>query len=154
MMSLKTIKATVGQNAANIPTDVATIQYLLNCVPYSVGGPQRELKIDGFAGVITNEAVNRFQKAHFGSANSLVQTDGQTFTELKRYDPLPNSAMVIVPNTVFGKHGEKTAFSCGEKTPFNCGEKQSAFFKKSIDGGGVKQTIDGVKGIIGGSRKA
>ena len=144
-MSLKTIKATVGQGAANIPADVATIQYLLNCVPFSVGGPQRELKIDGFAGVITTEAINRFQKAHFGSSNSLVQTDGQTFDELKRFDPLPKSATFIVPNTTFG--------NCGEKTPFSCGEKTSAAFKKSIDGGGIKRAggeilkraLDGVK---------
>ena len=153
IMSLKTIKASVGQGAANIPADVATIQYLLNCVPYSVGGPQRELKIDGFAGVMTTEAINRFQKTHFGSTNSLVNSDGQTFAELKRYDPLPNSASVIVPNTTFGNCGEKTPFSCGEKTPFNSGEKQSVFFKKSIDGGGIKQTIEGVKGVIIGNKK-
>ncbi len=44
-MSLKTIKETVGANGANIPADVATVQYLLNCVLISHGGPIKELKV-------------------------------------------------------------------------------------------------------------
>jgi hypothetical protein len=87
---------------------VATVQYLLNCAAYSVGGTQRELKIDGFAGVFTIEAVNRFQKTHVDSSNSFIQIDGRTFAELKRYDPLPNGPMVIVLNTAFGNCDEKT----------------------------------------------
>jgi len=94
-MSLKTIRAAVGENAANIPADVATVQYLLNCVPASQGGPQQELKIDGFAGVLTLEAIKRFQKFRFGSATSLVETSDQTFAELKKYDPLPSSAAIV-----------------------------------------------------------
>ena len=95
-MSLKTITATVGESGANIPSDVATVQYLLNCVPVSHGGPIRELKIDGFAGVVTIKPINRFQQTHFGQSNSLVgleQSGGATLVELKKYDPLPNGAI-------------------------------------------------------------
>jgi hypothetical protein len=97
-MSLKTIQAAVGENGMNIPTDVATVQYLLNCVPASQGGPQQELKIDGFAGVLTLEAIKHFQNFRFGSANSRVEANEQTFAELKKYDPLPLSAAIVVPN--------------------------------------------------------
>ena len=57
-MSIKNITATVGKGGTNIPSDVATVQYLLNCVPFSNGEPRRELKIDGFAGVITTGAID------------------------------------------------------------------------------------------------
>ena len=100
-MSGKTITASVGQGGANIPADVAMIQYLLNCVPFSHGGPAQELAIDGFAGVKTICAINRFQTVQFGWANSLVQSEqfgGGTFGTLKKYDPLPFSAPVVAPN--------------------------------------------------------
>ena len=98
-MSLKSIRATVGEGGANIPADVATVQYLLNCVPFSEGGPDRELKIDGFAGVITIEAIKRFQKARLNKSDGLVDTavtGGSTFDELKKYDPLPFSGPVSI----------------------------------------------------------
>lgn len=74
-MSLKTITATVGEGGANIPADVATVQYLLNSVPVSQGGPTKELVIDGFAGVVTIEAINHLQKVHFGSSNSRLESN-------------------------------------------------------------------------------
>ena len=101
-MSLKTIKATVGKECANIPSDVATVQYLLNCVPVSQGGPTKELVIDGFVGVVTTEAINRFQEFHFGSSDSVVKpppSSEQTFDKLKSYDPLPNSSPIVLPNS-------------------------------------------------------
>ncbi len=100
-MSGKFITAAVGQGGANIPADVAMIQYLLNCVPVSHGGPVEELEIDGFAGVLTIQAVNHFQMFQFGWADGLVepgQLGGTTFGELKKYDPLPFSAPVVAPN--------------------------------------------------------
>ena len=98
-MSLKNITSTVGQDAANIPSDVATVQYLLNCVPVSHGGPIKELVIDGFAGVLTIEAVNRFQEFQFGSSNSSVESGGKTLNELKKYDPLPYSSPIVAFNS-------------------------------------------------------
>ena len=119
-MSLKTIRGTVGENGMNISSEVATVQYLLNCVPASQGGPRQELKIDGFAGVLTLEAIKRFQEFRFGSANSLVEANEQTFAELKKYDPLPLSAAGVVPN--LGETGQgikkvKSGISYDDESP-------------------------------------
>lgn len=133
-MSLKTIKAAVGEQCLNIPADVATVQYLLNCVPVSHGGPTRELVIDGFAGVLTHEAVRQFQKVHFGVSDSRIESDGNTFSELKKYDPLPFSAPVITPN--FKKN--EIAHEGIKRTV--------AHIKRTMAHEGIKRTMDGVKG--------
>ena len=128
-MSLKTVTAAVGAGSTNIPSDVATVQYLLNCVPVSRGGPFQELKIDGFAGVITIEAINRFQKFHFGSSNSRVEFGGETLGQLKKYDSSPYSAPVVAPNFK-ASNSEKMDPS-----------KMNLSLGKSIDGGGIKGRI-------------
>jgi len=130
-MNLKTVTATVGDSGANIPADVATIQYLLNCVPVSHGGPIKELAIDGFVGVLTTEAINRFQKAHFGLSNSRVESGGDTFDELKKYDPSPFSAPIIAPN-FNSSNAEKMDPS-----------KMNRGIKKSVEGGGIKRQFHG-----------
>ena len=151
-MSLKTITATVGEGGANIPSDVATVQYLLNCVPVSYGGPIRELKIDGFAGVVTIEAISRFKKAHFGQSNNRVdsaQSGGATLGELKKYDPLPYSAPVILPNfkPSNSQSMDPSKMNRGINSPNQIG---TIYVKKSIDGGGIKRALDGVKRMIEG----
>lgn len=100
-MSGKNITAAVGLGGVNMPTDVATVQYLLNCVPVSHGGPVRELEIDGFVGVITIRAIDRFQNAQFGWCDSRVDTalsGGVTIVEMNKYDPLPFSAPIVAPS--------------------------------------------------------
>lgn len=129
-MSFKAITSTVGEGGANIPADVATIQYLLNCVPISDGGPLRELEINGFAGVATVEAINRFQKARFGRANGRVdpaQSGEGTLAELKKYDPLPFSAPVVPPNF----------------RPLNAQSMDPSKMNKSIEGGGIRYQLYG-----------
>ncbi len=126
-MSLKTITASVGEGCPNIPADVATVQYLLNCVPASNGGLLRALKIDGFAGVVTIEAINRFQKANFGSSDSRLQAGEATFSELKKYDPLPFSAPVIAPNSSVSEKMDPSKMNRG--------------VGKSIEGGGIKARL-------------
>lgn len=121
--------AEVGTGAANIPADVATVQYLLNCVPVSHGGPIKQLKIDGFAGVVTTEAINRFQKVRFGASESRVLPNGKTFNELKRFDLSPFSAPVVVPNF---------RPSVSEKMDPS---KMNRTIGKSIDGGNIKGRI-------------
>lgn len=133
-MSLKTITAAVGQNGANIPADVATVQYLLNFVPASNGGPLRKLKVDGFAGVLTIEAINRFQRFHFGTIDSRVESGEKTFGELKKYDPLPFSAASVAP--ISGS-------AIAEKMDPS---KIDRVIGKSIDGGNIKgQIYSGVR---------
>jgi hypothetical protein len=130
-MSLKTIRAAVGESGANIPADVATVQYLLNCVPVSRGGPRLPLKIDGFAGVVTIEAINRFQNFHFGASNNRVESGDKTFGELKTYDPLPFSAPVVAPKVHF--------FNAEKMDP----SKMNRGLAKSIEGGGIKAHLFG-----------
>lgn len=145
-MSLKTITSTVGEGGTNIPSDVATVQYLLNCVPVSHGGPLQELKIDGFAGVVTIEAISRFQKIQLGSSNNRVEFSGETFDALKKYDPLPYSAPVVAPNF----------------KPSTSESMDPSKMSKSIDGGGVKnltgdihikRTVDGINRLLYGGVK-
>ena len=145
-MSLKTITATVGEQCTNIPADVATVQYLLNCVPVSAGGPTRELVIDGFAGILTNEAIKQFQKVQFGMSDSRVESGGETFDELKKYDPLPFSAPVITPNFKAATVGfEKKIRTLGEKG-FGKNELSVGGFKSTIAHEGIKRTSGGIKG--------
>jgi hypothetical protein len=120
------LTATVGEGGANIPADVATVQYLLNCVPVSQGGHLRELKIDGFAGVVTIEAINRFQKVNFGSSNSRIESSEQTLGELEKYDPLLFSAPVVAPNFILSK-----------------ASMDPSKMNRSIDGGGIKKSVEG-----------
>lgn len=141
-MSLKTINATVGQNGANIPADVATIQYLLNCVPFSQGGPQRELQIDGFAGVFTIEAINRFQQFHFGQSIGIVISSDETLSELKKYDPLPNSSSIAAFNS------QTMDPSKMNREVGRGGTISTIYVKKSVEGGGIKLTLDPLKGRL------
>ena len=140
-MSIKTITTTVGEGGANIPADVATIQYLLNCVPASQGGPIKELKIDGFAGVPTIEAINRFQNFHSGSSESLLQSGDATFGELKKFDPLPFSTPVIAPNFTSSKSSMDPSKM---KKSIDGGSVSDIHIKKSIDGGGIKNLVGSI----------
>jgi peptidoglycan hydrolase-like protein with peptidoglycan-binding domain len=142
-MSLKTITATVGEGGTNIPADVATVQYLLNCVPASNGGPVKELKIDGFAGVVTIEAINRFQKVHFGASDSRVQSGEATFNELKKYDPLPFSAPVIAPNFKLSTTASMDPSKMNRSVAHEGIKRALEGVKKSIDGGGIKRQLYG-----------
>jgi peptidoglycan hydrolase-like protein with peptidoglycan-binding domain len=100
-MNGKTISASVGLGGKNASSDVATVQYLLNCVPVSAGGPAKELVIDGFAGVLTQKAISQFQQVQFGKSDGRVdpgQSGGKTIAVLNKYDPLPFSPPVVVPS--------------------------------------------------------
>jgi hypothetical protein len=97
---VKDISGTVGPGEANHPADVMIVQYLLNCVPASEGGPREELVIDGRLGPVTIGAVRRLQHAHFGWEDGRVHpgaTGGQTMVRLCAFDPLPDAPPVTPP---------------------------------------------------------
>lgn len=149
-MSSKIITATVGERGANVPSDVATVQYLLNCVPISQGGSIKELKIDGFAGVITIQAINRFQEVRFGSSGKLVEFGGEIFGELIKYDLSPFSVPVIFPNfkpSISEKMDpSKMNFGIRNTIPIVGPIIGRNGIGKSIDGGNIKgQIYGGVK---------
>jgi hypothetical protein len=76
--------------------DVATVQYLLNCVPASEGGPLKELKIDGIIGPLTIAAIRGFQKT-LGQHDGRVDPEnkgGRMIASLSSYDPMPETTVV------------------------------------------------------------
>lgn len=90
----KSITGSVGRGGRNFPaSDVMTIQYLLNCVPASQGGPARELAVDGAAGPKTIAAIEGYQRKLGGFADGRVDPGGATLRALQARDPNPNQAL-------------------------------------------------------------
>ncbi|HZN61688.1 MAG TPA: peptidoglycan-binding protein [Planctomycetota bacterium] len=87
----KTIVGSVGSGGINGTKDTMTIQYLLNCVPQTKGGPMVELVVDGILGPKTIAAIKAFQKANLPFADGRVDPGKQTFVALQAYDPQPNT---------------------------------------------------------------
>ena len=87
----KTITGSVGRGGKNYPpSDVMTVQYLLNCVPAMQGGPAKELAVDGAAGPKTIAAIESFQRKLGGFADGRVDPGGATFRALQAADRYPN----------------------------------------------------------------
>lgn len=90
----KNISGSVGQGGKNFPKqDVMTVQYLLNCVPTSKGGPSPELVVDGIIGPKTLAAIKKFQTAQFGWADGKVDPGGKTLSALQQSDPYPHQPL-------------------------------------------------------------
>ncbi len=90
----KSLVASVGYGGANAAADVMTVQFLLNCVPVSQGGPVKDLAVDGLVGPKTIQAIHKFQKIQFGWSDGRVDPEkygGTTIVELKKFDPVPDS---------------------------------------------------------------
>jgi peptidoglycan hydrolase-like protein with peptidoglycan-binding domain len=90
----KSLVASVGYGGANAAADVMTVQFLLNCVPVSQGGPVKDLAVDGIIGPKTIQAIYQFQKVQFGWSDGRVDPEkygGSTIVELKKFDPVPDS---------------------------------------------------------------
>ncbi|MBI4566737.1 MAG: hypothetical protein HY716_18830 [Planctomycetes bacterium] len=85
----KHITGSVGQGGLNHPSDVMTVQYLLNCVPATQGGPSPELAVDGIVGPKTINAIHRFQKASFNWSDGRVDAGGKSLKALQAFDPYP-----------------------------------------------------------------
>jgi peptidoglycan hydrolase-like protein with peptidoglycan-binding domain len=90
---MKKISSAVGKGGMNKTMDVATIQYLLNCVPKHAGGPSPELAVDGICGPLTSAAIEKFQMANRNLADRRVDPNGPTLKALQAYDPYPNQKM-------------------------------------------------------------
>ncbi len=97
----KSISASVGHQAVNFFLDAVTVQFLLNCVPDTEGGPVEELVIDGLVGPKTIGAIIRFQQAHLPFTDGRVDPEhrgGKTIVELNKFDPTPD--VPITPPSV------------------------------------------------------
>jgi peptidoglycan hydrolase-like protein with peptidoglycan-binding domain len=83
----QTISAPVGTStpwarAVNFPSDVKTVQQLLNEVPPESGGPVPALAVDGIVGPKTSAAISKFQQAQFGKSDGLVEPGQRTIQRL------------------------------------------------------------------------
>ncbi len=124
----KAIQGSVGKSGVNGSQSVLIVQYLLNCVPAANGGPVPELVVDGIAGPKTIAAIERFQKAHFSSADGKVDAKGNTLKALQQYDPFPQIPLVIKGQQ---SKGLKIGGSPGEKGPYKVDVKFPSF--KGLD---------------------
>ena len=89
----KKLAKAVGFGGANLLPDVRVVQYLLNCVPFRLGGPRRELVIDGFAGPGTVDAIRRFQQFRKAEPTGCLTPDRRGDAVLRgllSFDPFPN----------------------------------------------------------------
>jgi len=121
----KVIRFSVGRGGQNsLPQDVMTVQYLLNCVPYSKGGPSPELAVDGIAGPKTAAAITCFQRACITHADGRVDPGGPTLSRLQQFDPYPGQPMPASPAF---KQGDKQVQPKGIKDPNQPGYKQAGF---------------------------
>lgn len=122
----KSINGSVGRGGRNHPlSDVMTVQYLLNCISVSQGGPGKELVVDGVAGPKTIAAIEAFQRKLGGFADGRVDPGGATMRGLqgKANDPYPNQPLAGSgsksagnPYAAKDQFGTKDAF--GSKAPF------------------------------------
>jgi peptidoglycan hydrolase-like protein with peptidoglycan-binding domain len=108
----KSVKGAVGIGGANVRTDVATVQYLLNCVPAGQGGPAPELAVDGLVGPKTIAAIRKFQASAFGKADGRVDPGGRTIKTLQAYDPYPDQ---VIAST--GAAGKSAGGAFGKGAP-------------------------------------
>ena len=100
----KTINGSVGKGGMNRPADVVIVQYLLNCVPKSQGGPSEELVLDGICGPRTNAAILSFQKKLAGSGLGWLDVGGPTLNALRGFDPYPDYKLNLSGSKSSGKH--------------------------------------------------
>ena len=119
----KTINGSVGRGGKNYPpSDVMTVQYLLNCVPATQGGPTKELAVDGAAGPKTIAAIEGFQRKLGGFADGRVDPGGATLRALQARDPNPNQSLAA--DAAKGGFGGKAKSGFTGKDPF---AKQGGF---------------------------
>ena len=92
-MTNKSLSGSVGHVARNRFDDVRLVQYLLNCVPITRGGPTRELMVDGVCRPRTVRAIFRFKRAQHGSTGARIEPSGQIFRALLEHDPYPSQSL-------------------------------------------------------------
>ncbi len=124
----KQLSGPVGIGGRNAPNDVAVVQYLLDCVPASRGGPAPELVIDGMCGPKTSVAIRNFQRANGCPQDGRVDPSGPTFRTLASYDPYPNQSLPPMgPPQGKGGYGPQGKTDPSGKTGFGPSGKQTGY---------------------------
>src|SRR6185369_1856627 len=83
MSAVLQISGPVGFGGKNDRSDVQTIQNALNQIVQGDGGPAQPLVVDGFVGPMTNGAIGKFQKHHFGWADKRVDPNQVTIAKMR-----------------------------------------------------------------------
>jgi hypothetical protein len=133
----KSITGSVGRGGRNFPaSDVMTVQYLLNCVPATQGGPSPELVVDGAAGPKTIAAIEKYQRAIAGACDGRVDPGGATLRALQARDPYPNQPLgpAAAKTAPYGKGTPasppwKDPYGKGPSDPFAKGGQGQAGWK-------------------------
>jgi hypothetical protein len=96
---IRLITASVGVNGVNRPSDVRTIQEMLNQAPVSSGGPSPPLIVDEICGPKTKAAIQKFQLHHFGwaGADGRVDPNGPTHIKLHEWEKITSPPQVVPP---------------------------------------------------------
>jgi hypothetical protein len=158
---MATIGKSVGFGGINDPVDVCTVQYLLNCVPASNGGPTEELPVDGARSgpsfTRTLEAIRRFQSRIFqGWSDGLVEPHGQTLMHLNRWNPADPSYQGCVKQPspsashyTKGVKGEDQSFKFikGESTAYKERSAASDAALKAVQSAVKYQGFKGAQGL-------
>jgi peptidoglycan hydrolase-like protein with peptidoglycan-binding domain len=134
----KYLSGSVGVGGRNVPQDVATVQYLLNCLPAGRGGSSPELAIDGLCGPKTCAAIASFQRASGGIQDGRVDPGGPSFRTLMKYDPYPQQSL---PPIVHASAKPSSQVS-GKQSGYDPYGKHSGYDNFSEGGGYGKTAFD------------
>ncbi len=110
----KAIRGPVGAGGGNRPADVFTVQYLLNLVPKSQGGPSPELAVDAICGPLTKAAILKFQKAGGAPCDGRIDPGGPTLKKLLAFDPYPTQDLSAAMAGKIGKAGSAAQKAAAE----------------------------------------
>ena len=147
----KKLAKAVGFGGANLLPDVRVVQYLLNCVPFRLGGPRRELVIDGFAGPGTVDAIRRFQQFRKAEPTGCLTPDRRGDAVLRgllSFDPFPNRELpYTAAKTVAHADGDSSSAKGGGSG----GGKSSYDVKGDSSGGRYAGSKTGEQAKGGGS---
>ena len=121
-MNNKSLSGSVGRTARNLIEDVRLVQYLLNCVPLTSGGPTRELLVDGVCGPRTVRAIFRFRRALHGPTGARINPNRQVFRALLAHDPYPSQPLppAAMPTQGRGSTGPGTAVGRNDRVRPRC----------------------------------
>lgn len=97
------ISGSVGSGGVNKKDDVTLIQKLLNAVPEIEGGPTEVLKIDGFSGPKTQDAISRFQMAKLKMQDGRIDISNRSIAAL--LDCIKSSPLIPCGNLAPAKSG-------------------------------------------------
>lgn len=125
------IAGSVGIKGKNAPSDVLTVQSLLNMAQGKLGGPMQPISSDGVVGPETVGAIIRFQSRNFGWSDGRVDPGGKTLARLNTVAEMKGAPVPTEGSRPGGGPGA-AALAGGKASP--------AAFAPAIDGSTKQST--------------